>query len=256
MSEKNLFINDLKLLAMCFSVALALTGATFAQSINDDLKPVPKATPKAVKPKTIKPKAETKTIVKQAKTTRKVVRQPKQVAVKSNVKTIETAQVATPAEPPVVTYSETPEQIINRFMNFEQSAGVTDKDWESVMGQTAKTLQENPNHLIAKAQSLVAQGQIAYNRRSFPAAITFFKSALQILPTSSLPLYGLGKVYLANGQAKAAEQSFKEALDRNEDFALAYKGMGDALEAQGEKKKAIKYFRKATETGAKKGSLP
>jgi tetratricopeptide (TPR) repeat protein len=256
MSEKNLFISNLKLLPMFFSVALLFTGATFAQSINDDLKPAPKATPKAVKPKTVKPKAETKTVVKQAKTTKKVVRQPKQVAVKSSVKTIETAQVSTPVEPPVVTYSETPEQIINRFMNFEQSAGVTDKDWESVMGQTAKTLQENPNHLIAKAQSLVAQGQIAFNRRSFPAAITFFKSALQILPTSSLPLYGLGKVYLANGQAKAAEQSFKEALDRNEDFALAYKGMGDALQAQGEQKKAVKYFKKATETGAKKGSLP
>ena len=117
-------------------------------------------------------------------------------------------------------------------------------------------MQENPSHLLAKAQSLVVQAEIAFNRRSYPAAITFFKSALQILPASSMPLYGLGKVYLANGQAKAAEQSFKQALDRNEDFALAYKGMGDALAAQGEQKKAVKYFKKATETSVKKSSLP
>ena len=256
MSEKNHFINNLKLIPIIFAVALMFGGATFAQSINDDLKPAPKATPKAVKPKPVQPKAEIKTVVKPAKTAKKVVRQPKKSVAKSKVETVETSQSPKPVEPPVVKYSETPEQIINRFMNFEQSAGVTDKDWQSVMAQTAKTLQENPNHSTAKAQSLVAQGQIAFNQRSFPAAITFFKSALQILPTSSLPLYGLGKVYLENGQAKAAEQSFKKALERNEDFALAYKGMGDALAAQGEKKKAVKYYKKATETSVKKGSLP
>jgi Flp pilus assembly protein TadD len=256
MSEKNLFINNLKLIPMVFSIALMFTGATFAQSLNDDLKPAPKAAPKTVKPKTVKPKAETKTTVKKARTTKKVVRQTKPVVAKSSVKPVETAQATKSVEPPVVKYSETPEQIISRFMNFEQSAAVTDKDWQSVMAQTTKTLQENPNHSTAKAQLLVAQGQVAFNQRSYPAAITFFKSALQILPESSLPLYGLGKVYLANGQAKAAEQSFKQALDRNEDFALALKGMGDALAAQGEKKKAVKYFKKATETSVKKGSLP
>jgi len=256
MFREKIIIKNFKLIPIFFSVALLFTSAAFAQNINDDLKPASKGITKAVKPKTVKLKAEIKTVVKQPKTVKKVVRQPKKSVVKPSVKTVETVQIPKVVEPPVVKYSETPEQIISRFMNFEQSAGVTDKDWQSVIEQTAKTLQENPNHLLAKAQSLVAQGQIAFNRRSYPAAIIFFKSALQILPTSSMPLYGLGKVYLANGQAKAAEQSFKEALNRNEDFALAYKGMGDALAAQGEKKKAVKYFKKATETSVKKGSLP
>ena len=256
MSESKLIITNLKILAIFLTVVLTLCGAASGQSINDDLKPTVK---------TVKAKTTAKPEAKAVKTVKKVSRQPKPTAAKSSVKPIKTAKVVKSKEtaapvpaptPPAVVYSETPEQIINRFMNFQQSDAVTDKDWQSVMAQTAKTLQENPNHSVAKAQSLVAQGEIAYNQRSFPAAISFFKSASQILPESSLPLYGLGKVYLANGQAKAAEQSFKEALNRNEGFALAYKGMGDALAAQGEKKKAVKYFKKATEAGVKKGSLP
>lgn len=256
MSEKNLFMSKFKFILLFFSIALMLRSETFAQNINDDLKPAAKPPSRAVKSKTVKPKTEVKTISKPTKTAKRVVRQPKQKAGKPKAESSAMAQSPKSAEPPVVIYSETPEQIINRFMSFEQSAGVTDKDWQSVMAQTSKTLQENPNHLVAKAQSLVAQGQLAFNQRSFPAAIAFFKSARQILPASSLPLYGLGKVYLANGQAKAAEQAFREALDHNEDFALAYKGMGEALEAQGEKKKAVKYYKKATETSVKKGSLP
>lgn len=226
---------------------LLLGGTVRAQSINDDLKPAPKPA---------KPRTETKPSVKKTeKAAKKVSRRTKSSSVKT---TARTSKVNRTTEKSVVNYvaSETPEQIINRFMNFQQSSGVTVRDWKSVIAQTSKTLQENPNHSIAKAQSLIAQGQIAYTERSFPAAISYFKSALQILPSSSLPKYGLGQVYLANGQAKAAEQSFKDAIEQNENFALAYKGMGDALAAQGEKKKAVKYFKKATEASVRNGSLP
>lgn len=239
-----MFERKLKLSAVFFLIVLAFGGTSNAQNINDDLKP-------PVKP--VKPKTETKPSVKRTvKTTRKVARHPKQNFGKSNGTTVKP-----PRNSDSYTFNaETPEQIINRYMNFQQSAGVTNRDWKSIIVQTAKTLQENPNHSTAKAQSLIAQGQIAYNERSYPMAVSYFKSALQILPTSSLPHYSLGIVYLANGQAKAAEQSFKEAIDQNEDFALAYKGMGDALAAQGEKKKAVKYFKKATEASVRKGSMP
>lgn len=230
---------------------LMFGGNVCAQSINDDLKP-------AAKPS--KPKTETKTSTKKTeRAAKKVSRKPKQssekISYRGGGKTIQPTR--TP-EKSVDNYvgSETPDQIITRFMNFQQSSGVTVRDWKSVIAQTSKTLQENPNHSTAKAQSLIAQGQIAYTEKSYPAAISYFKSALQILPTSSLPQYGLGKVYLANGQAKAAESAFKKAIEQNEDFELALKGMGDALAAQGENKKATKYFKKATEASVRKGSLP
>ena len=234
--------------AVICSAVSAFGGTLRAQSINDDLKPeTPTVKSKAAVGSTPKPKVKTA-----VKATKQVVRQSKRRSTKPNIAAVKRART-----PDSYTFSaETPEQIINRYMNFQQSDSVTVRDWKSVAAQTAKTLQENPNHLTAKAQSLIAQGQIAYNERSYPAAVSYFKSALQILPTSSLPQYGLGKVYLANGQAKAAEQAFKEAINQNEDFALAYKGIGDALTAQGETKKAVKYFKKATETSVRKGTLP
>ena len=248
---------NLKLAAIILSIGIGGAGGATtisAQSINDDLKPSPPKTTKTVKtakPKTVKPTAKpvAKTAVK--KSSRQSSGRTASAPPVNN-----DAAPAAKTEAPKTVYSETPEQIISRFMDFQQTVSVTDKDWQSVMSQTAQTLQDNPQHSTAKAQSLVAQGQIALNQNSYPAAISYFKSALQILPTSSLIQYSLGKVYLANGQAKTAEQFFKEAIDKNEDFALAYKGLGEALTAQGEKKKAVKYFKKATETSVRKNTIP
>ncbi len=236
-----MFERRLVLSAVAFLIALMFGGTISAQSINDDLKPPGE---------TAKVKPAPKNSVKPAK---KIVR-PKQPAAKTGGSAGRATKISGNNNNSFV--SETPDQVINRYMNFRQSAAVTPRDWKNVIAQTAKTLQENPNHSTAKAQSLIAQGQIAYNGGSYPAAISYFKSAVQILPTSSLPHYSLGKVYLANGQAKAAEESFKEAIEQNEDFALAYQGMGEALNAQGEKKKAVKFFKKATEMSVRNGSLP
>lgn len=235
-----MFERKLVLPAVVFLIASVFGGTISAQSINDDLKPPGETT---------KIKPATKNSVK----TPKKISRPRQSAAKTGGSTGRTTKISGGNNNFV---SETPDQIINRYMNFRQSAGVTLRDWKSVIAQTAKTLQDNPNHSTAKAQSLIAQGQIAYNGGSYPAAISYFKSAVQILPTSSLPHYSLGKVYLANGQAKAAEASFKEAIEQNENFALAYQGMGEALNAQGEKKKAVKFFKKATEMSVRNGSLP
>lgn len=229
---------NLKLTAGIFSIALAFGINVAAQkSINDDLKPSTAI---------VKTKTESKTPVKTAKktTTRKVK--------KSNF-----TRPATTVSSPANNFSnyETSDQVINRFMNFQQSSGVTNRDWKNVVAQTAKTLKMNPNHSMAKAQSFIAQGQIALSENNFSSAISNFKSALQILPSSSLPHYSLGKAYLANGQADAAARSFKEAINQNENFALAYKGLGDAYNAQGEKKTAVKYFKKATEIGVKDGNM-
>jgi len=239
MSGKNLpqnFEQKLKVISVVFSFVLMLGTASYAQGINDDLKP---------KVKTPKLKSAVKT---PAKTVKKKTSRSKGKSSGIKVKPSDNSRVI-----PFTT--ETPEQILKRYMNFQQSAGVTDRDWNSVIAQTAKTLENNPNHSVAKAQSLIAQGQIAYNQRNYSMAIIHFKAALQILPESSLPHYSLGRALLANGQAKAAEVSFEEAVDQNKNFALAYKGIGEAAAAQGERKKAAKYFKKATEISVKDGNM-
>lgn len=244
-SESNLTTNfgrTLKTSTLALSLALTFGTAVFAQSVNDDLKPKTENSTKSTVSKS-KTKTTTKT---------KKVSPPKQNVKKTG--SIRNTQPKT--DDNIIATSETPDQILNRFMNFQQSSGVTDRDWRSILAQTAKTLETNPNNTVAKAQSLIAQGQLAYNQGNYAMATIHFKSVLQILPQSSLPHYSLGRTYLANGQAEAAEKAFKEAIDQNEKFALAYKGMGDALAAQGEKKKATKYFQKATEISIKAGNMP
>lgn len=244
MRVKNLaggFERHLKTALIVFSIIVALGGGVSAQNINDDLKP--KTDAQKTKP----------TVKNSVKTTDKKTVQPKRKVKKTvNARPNQSRN----AESKSFVSAETPDQILNRFMSFQQSAGVSDRDWKSLMAQTAKTLETNPNNSMAKAQSLIAQGQIAYNQRNYAMAAIHFKSALQILPQSSLPHYTLGKTYLANGQAAAAERSFKEAIEQNENFALAYKGMGDALTARGETKKATKYYKKATEISVKDGNMP
>lgn len=250
-------MSDVNLKAICKSylkaativsaIVLTFGAAASAQSINDDLKP---------KTTTAKPKPAAKPAAKPA--TKPPVKMVKKTGSRSERKTnvaragsSESARTKTPA----VSFSETPDQILNRFMNFQQSAGVSDRDWNSVIAQQQKILKEDPNHARAKTQTLLAQGQIAHSQGGYAMAMTHFKEALRIMPSSSVLHYSLGRTYLANGQAAAAERSFKTAIDRNKDFALAYKGLGDAFEAQGEKKTALKYFKKATEISVRDGNM-
>ena len=230
-------------LKFVFGFAVLAVGGTAikAQNVNDDLKPASE------------PKAKVKTTAKaQPKVKTKKIVQPKTI----NRKSVNTKAAPRSFVERRFVSSETPDQIINRYMNFQQSAGVTERDWRSVVAQTTKILEANPNNSMAKAQSLIAQGQMALNQRNYAKALSYFKSVLQILPQSSLPHYSLGKAYLANGQVAAAERSFKTAIEQNENFALAYKGMGDALNAQGDQKKATKFFKRATEISVRGGNMP
>lgn len=245
--EKNLTVNftdKSKSALIVFSMLLTFGIAARAQSVNDDLKPRP-AKPAESKSK---PKPATRPA---AKTVGKKPAQTKPAIKKTNSTRPQTVRSAK-----APTFSETPIQIINRFMNFQQSDGVTDKDWKSVLAQTAQTLETNPNNTLAKAQSLIAQGYLAYNQKNYAMAAIHFNQAQKILPQSSLPNYSLGKTYLANGQAEAAEKAFKLAAEKNKNFALAHKGTGDAQMAQGKKDKATKSYKRATEISIKAGNMP
>lgn len=273
-----IFGSKIKPAAVVFSGALLFCTTTYAQSINDDLKSSktketsakPKSSAAAGKARTVR-----KTTAQRPRRMQKVfVARPSVNPSAAVPQQTYSAPVSRPtaakslvrqpaAPPPATTYvprpaggggSETADQILTRYMNFRQTASVTPRHWNSVIIQTSKTLQENPNHSIARAQSLIAQGELSYGRRDYFGAINNFKAALQILPKSALPHYSLGKAYLANGQAKLAEDSFKEALDQNKNFALAYKGLGDAFAAQGEQKTAVKYYKKSTETASREGN--
>lgn len=202
-----------------------------AQKINDDLQP--KTTPKKVTKPVQTPKKKPVKVVKKKKTT--------------------TQPVSAPVTPPPVVV-QSPAEIIKRFMDFQQSASVTVRDWESVVAQANTALQANPNDTTTKAQLFVAQGQLAFMRGDFSNALIHFNAASNALPESALPQYGIGKVYLATKQPNEAENAFEKAIKTDKNFALAYKGVGDALTAQGKTKKAQEYYKDAARVGLSGGN--
>lgn len=153
----------------------------------------------------------------------------------------------TPA-PPV----QTPEQIMERFIDFQQSSSVTVKDWESVVAQT----QSDSTDAQTKAQLFIAQGHLAYNRADYSSALVQFNAAAQVMPKSALPFYSIGKVYLITNQPNEAESAFERAIKLNKKFALAYQGVGDALTAQKKTKKAQDYYKDAARIGVAESGSP
>ncbi|MET0753966.1 MAG: tetratricopeptide repeat protein [Pyrinomonadaceae bacterium] len=213
-------------------LSLAIFAADVsAQKINDDLEP--KTTPKKV----------TKTVQTNKKKPVKVVKKTKVPSQPVNVPVTTQPSVA-----------QTPAEILKRFMDFQQSASVTARDWESIVTQANTALQANPNDTTAKAQLFVAQGQLAFMRGDFSNALIQFNAASNALPDSALPQYGIGKVYLATKQPGEAESAFEKAIKTDKNFALAYKGVGDALTAQGKTKKAQEYYKDAAKVGLSGGN--
>lgn len=259
----------------------------FSQSINDDLlkkdfSPKPSVSAPVIKKKTVSPKP-----AKQATKSVKDVKEEKKPVKKAALNRIEPAyrsnpsskmktqdpikpviinvESANPVKKDVIPQADTEntissesgitdtpesvEEILGRFMDFEKSSSVTSKDWESIVEQTTKALQDNPNNIQAKARNLYAHGELSLNRNDFSNALIQFSAASKIMPDSALPYYGIGRVYMLTKQHEQAEEAFNNAIKREKNFALAYKGVGDALTAQQKSKKAQEYYEKAAEIG-------
>lgn len=240
-----------------FSLICGAADAS-AQKINEDLQPqAPKTTPKKTTKTTPTPiKKKPVRVVKRStkpptNNTPPVTTTTTTIApVTNNSNTTgNTTQVATPPVNTSPVVVQTPAEILQRFMNFQQSEGVTLKDWESVVAQANAALQANPSDTTARAQLFVAQGQIAFLRADYSNALIQFNAAADALPASALPPYGIGQVYLATKQPNEAEEAFQKAIKIDKNFALAYKGMGDSMTAQKKTKRAQDYYKDAARIG-------
>lgn len=260
-------INTLKTAAKISLCLLILTTVcavnVLTQNINDDLQPKKSTVkPTPVRTRTgrpVKPRVRTATSggrrtpnrtgePTEKQTGNPPVENPPANGQPTNIQ----PPVAVPTQAQPVETRQTPEEIFERFMNFQQSAGVTSKDWESVVAQT----QNSANGAQTKAQLFIAQGHIAYNRADYSTALIQFKAASQVLPDSALPFYSIGQVYLVTKQPTQAETAFARAIKLNKKLALAYKGLGDALSEQKKTKKAQDYYDDAARIGVADATSP
>jgi tetratricopeptide (TPR) repeat protein len=143
----------------------------------------------------------------------------------------------------------TASEVLKRFSDPKQTDRVTAAEWQLVQQQTSVAFAANPGDAQVRAQSLFAQGQLAYLRRDYAGALVAFNNAALALPTSALAYYGLGNAYLATMQLPESLRAYQRAIELDGQLAMAYRGVGDVLTRQDKSKDALPYYERARQLG-------
>ncbi|KAI8839639.1 hypothetical protein BJ741DRAFT_598250 [Chytriomyces cf. hyalinus JEL632] len=101
---------------------------------------------------------------------------------------------------------------------------------------------EAPENLIAKFQTLSAEGDLLAQRRSFPEAIEVFTQALNIRPTDKHCLVARSKCYIQVGSAKLALADANESLKEDDEFFKGLFQKAEALYAMGDFELALMFY--------------
>lgn len=172
---------------------------------------------------------------------------PRDIAVAAPSPTPVPTPTPAPTPPPVV-----PEAVIDKFLDPEESEGVTASDWQQVLSQTNEALARAPNDERLKARAFFAIGQIEYLRGNYDGSLPSFRQAASLSPNGPgqwLAAYGLGNAYLAGKRAGEAAAEYRRAVEAKPDFALAYKRLGDALSKTRDSAGASAAYARAKELG-------
>ena len=105
-----------------------------------------------------------------------------------------------------------------------------------------------PAGSVAQIAKLMLTGEIAEQRRDFPAALAAYRAAATIedaFPYEEPPQWyypvrhSLGRALLAAGRAADAERTYRSDLDRFPENPWSLAGLAESLEAQGRRKDAV-----------------
>jgi tetratricopeptide (TPR) repeat protein len=141
------------------------------------------------------------------------------------------------------------DDVFNRFLDPQQTSGVSLNDWQQAYAQTGSLFAQQPANRQARAQTLFAQGQMAYLQRDYANALVAFNSSALAMPESALAFYGLGNAYSATNQLVEAARAYQHAVELNDRLAMAYKGLGDVLHKQGKTQESLRYYERAAVLG-------
>ncbi|HXH70095.1 MAG TPA: tetratricopeptide repeat protein, partial [Pyrinomonadaceae bacterium] len=100
-----------------------------------------------------------------------------------------------------------------------------------------------------EAQRWFASGQIELANQNYNYASASFKKAIEFMPKSALPFYGLGNTYLADNQPAEALKELQQAIRLEPKMAMAYKKIGDAQRLLKNKKEALAAYKNAIQLG-------
>lgn len=170
-----------------------------------------------------------------------------------------------PKTPPVVPKTEVPKpkteqeialeiservkQTLEDYINPLKTDGVTTSDWELVLQAAQLGQLQGYTAVQIEAQRWLASGQIELAKSNYPNAFTAFNKALEYMPNSALPFYGLGNTYLANKQPAEALKAFQRALQITPNLGMVYRRLGDAQRLTEKEKEAINAYKYAIQFG-------
>lgn len=140
-------------------------------------------------------------------------------------------------------------RILEDYADPAKTDSVTAQDWELVFQSVQLGQLQGFTAVQIEAQRWFASGQIEIARRNYQNAFTAFTKAVEFMPKSALPFYGLGNAYLANNQPAEALRAFQQAVRLEPKMAMAYKGIGDAQRQLKNKKEALTAYKNAVQLG-------
>lgn len=140
-------------------------------------------------------------------------------------------------------------QILEDYADPSKTDSVNLQDWELVFQSAQLGLLQGFTAVQIEAQRWFASGQIEIAKADYASAYTAFNKAIEFMPKSALPFYGLGNAYLANKQPAEALKAFEQAVRLEPKMAMAYKGIGDAQRLLKNKKEALDAYKSAIQLG-------
>ncbi|HEV7903436.1 MAG TPA: tetratricopeptide repeat protein [Pyrinomonadaceae bacterium] len=141
------------------------------------------------------------------------------------------------------------EEVVKRYLDAQQTAGLTADDWKLVETHANTGLEKDPGNAHLKAQSLFAQGQLAYLRGDHASALVAFNKAVLSEPELVAAHYSLGNAYLATNQPAQAVKAYQRAAELNAELPLVQQKLGDAYTKQGKNKEANAAYARAKKLG-------
>jgi tetratricopeptide (TPR) repeat protein len=140
-------------------------------------------------------------------------------------------------------------EVLENYADPSKTDLVTREDWELVYKSAQLGHLQDFTVVQIEAQRWFASGQIELANQNYNYAFAAFKRAIEFMPKSALPFYGLGNTYLADNRPAEALKALQQAIGLEPKMAMTYKKIGDAQRLLKNKKEAIIAYKNAIQLG-------
>ncbi|MDA0691246.1 MAG: tetratricopeptide repeat protein [Nitrospinae bacterium] len=119
------------------------------------------------------------------------------------------------------------------------------KDYDGALADVFAGLALNPKNIRIKASLIHRKGSAFHDLGLMDQAKKYYKEAIELDPSFSLPHSNLGYLYQGQGNLEAAKKEYKEAIELDPSFSLPHHNLGNLYKGQGNLEAAKKEYEEA-----------